>query len=92
MDVDDPDFFARLPRGNPFENRLRNAPHDDDDDVQRPPPAPDEPEPETPLQQLIRHWMNERHAPDILPTEEDLLSRLLDHIRSQVGEHVFVFA
>ncbi|KIJ67197.1 hypothetical protein HYDPIDRAFT_84724 [Hydnomerulius pinastri MD-312] len=27
--------------------------------------------------------MNERHAPDILPTEEDLLSRLLDHIRSQ---------
>ncbi|KAH7923223.1 GINS complex, Sld5 component, partial [Leucogyrophana mollusca] len=27
--------------------------------------------------------MNERHAPDILQTEEDLLSRLLDHIRSQ---------
>ncbi|EGN97452.1 hypothetical protein SERLA73DRAFT_184163 [Serpula lacrymans var. lacrymans S7.3] len=27
--------------------------------------------------------MNERHAPDILPAQEELLSRLLDHIRSQ---------
>ena len=39
---------------------------------------------ETPLQQLIRHWMNERHAPDILPAQEGLLSGLLDHIRRQV--------
>ena len=39
---------------------------------------------ETTLQQLIRHWMNERHAPDILTTQEDLLANLLDHIRKQV--------
>ncbi|EIW77897.1 Sld5-domain-containing protein [Coniophora puteana RWD-64-598 SS2] len=38
---------------------------------------------ETPLQQLVRHWMNERHAPDILPVQEALLSELLDHIRRQ---------
>ncbi|EAU83489.1 hypothetical protein CC1G_04745 [Coprinopsis cinerea okayama7 len=37
----------------------------------------------TPLQQLIRHWMNERHAPDILPAQEELLSGLLDHLRLQ---------
>jgi GINS complex subunit 4 len=39
---------------------------------------------DTPLRRLIRHWMNERHAPDILPTQEELLSSLLDHIRRQV--------
>lgn len=39
---------------------------------------------ETPLQQLIRHWMNERHAPDILPVQQALLTALLDHIRRQV--------
>ncbi|ESK84067.1 dna replication complex gins protein sld5 [Moniliophthora roreri MCA 2997] len=38
---------------------------------------------ETPLEKLMRHWMNERHCPDILPAEEDLLSSLLDHIRRQ---------
>ncbi|KAF8840127.1 GINS complex, Sld5 component [Paxillus ammoniavirescens] len=85
MDDDGGNFFSRLDRGdNAFQNRLRNAPRDDDDL-----PMPDalplfqEDEQETPLQQLIRYWTNERHAPDILPTEEDLLSRLLDHIRSQ---------
>lgn len=41
-------------------------------------------EDETPLQQLIRHWMNERHAPDILPAQQVLLAGLLDHIRRQV--------
>ena len=41
-------------------------------------------EEETPLQQLIRHWTNERHAPDILPAQEDLLMSVLDHIRRQV--------
>jgi hypothetical protein len=41
---------------------------------------------ETPFQNLIRQWMNERHAPDILPTQDNLLSQLLDHIRKQVGE------
>jgi hypothetical protein len=30
--------------------------------------------------------MNERHSPDILPNEGELLAGLLDHIRSQVGE------
>ncbi|KZT20692.1 GINS complex Sld5 component [Neolentinus lepideus HHB14362 ss-1] len=38
---------------------------------------------ETKLQELIRHWMNERHAPDILPAQSTLLGRLLDHIRKQ---------
>jgi GINS complex subunit 4 len=41
---------------------------------------------ETPLQQLIRYWMNERHAPDILPVQEELLARMLNHIRKQVGD------
>jgi GINS complex subunit 4 len=46
---------------------------------------PEEPLPdETPLEQLTRHWMNERHAPDILPAQDVLLSSLLDHIRLQV--------
>lgn len=40
---------------------------------------------ETSFQQLIRHWMNERHAPDILPGQEALLGGLLDHIRKQVS-------
>lgn len=38
---------------------------------------------ETPFQELIRHWMNERHAPELLPAQETLLGRLLDHIRKQ---------
>jgi hypothetical protein len=38
----------------------------------------------TPLEQLIGHWMNERHAPDILPAQETLLAHLLDHLRRQV--------
>ncbi|KAF7986743.1 hypothetical protein HWV62_20312 [Athelia sp. TMB] len=40
-------------------------------------------EDETPLQQLIRHWMNERHAPDLLPAQQVLLAGLLDHIHRQ---------
>ena len=47
------------------------------------PPPLEEDEEEIPLQQLIRHWMNERHAPDVLPIVEDVLSGLLDHIRRQ---------
>jgi hypothetical protein len=66
-----------------FTHRLQNAP-DDDHDV----PMPEDPflldTNESPLQQLIRHWINERHAPDILPAQEQLLSGLLDHIRKQV--------
>lgn len=90
MDDDDDNFFSRLDRGNnAFQNRLRNAPRDDDDDDMPMPdtlPSFEEKEEETPLQQLIRHWMNERHAPDILPVAEDVLAGLLDHIRRQVGE------
>lgn len=40
---------------------------------------------ETAFQQLIRHWMNERHAPDVLPGQEMLLGRILDHVRKQVS-------
>ncbi|KAF9782416.1 GINS complex, Sld5 component [Thelephora terrestris] len=38
---------------------------------------------ELPLQKLIRHWMNERHAPDILPIQAELLAGILDHIHKQ---------
>ncbi|PBK98591.1 hypothetical protein ARMGADRAFT_1026555 [Armillaria gallica] len=44
---------------------------------------------ETPLSELIRHWMNERHAPTILAAQEQLLGLLLDHIRRQVHSLVF---
>lgn len=40
---------------------------------------------ETPLQQLIRHWMNERHTISILPVQQVLLAGLLDHVRAQVN-------
>jgi hypothetical protein len=40
--------------------------------------------PETLFQQLVRHWVNERHAPDILPVQAEVLGALLDHIRRQV--------
>ncbi|TEB26489.1 GINS complex, Sld5 component [Coprinellus micaceus] len=48
------------------------------------PAAPlQEEEPQTPLQQMMRHWVNERHAPDILPAQEGLMMGLLDHLRRQ---------
>ncbi|TFY63267.1 hypothetical protein EVG20_g6386 [Dentipellis fragilis] len=68
---------------------IRRAVNAVDDDDLRPPgnhnlgPGFGGDEEETQLQQLIRHWMNERHAPDILPMQEDVLGRLLDHIRRQ---------
>lgn len=40
---------------------------------------------ETELQQLLRLWQNERHAPEILYSQDGLLSRVLDQIRRQVG-------
>ncbi|KAF9555942.1 Sld5-domain-containing protein [Agrocybe pediades] len=46
-------------------------------------PFIEEEETGTPLEQLTRHWMNERHAPDILPAQEELLTSLLDHLRRQ---------
>lgn len=39
---------------------------------------------ELPLQKLIRHWMNERHAPDLLPIQAELLAGILDHVHKQV--------
>jgi hypothetical protein len=41
---------------------------------------------ETLLQQLVRHWLNERHAPDILPVQAEVLGGLLDHIRRQARQ------
>lgn len=90
MDIDDDDFFTNLDRpgraahNHTFQERLRQAPRDDDGaETPDAPPFMFEEEEETPLQQLIRHWMNERHSPDILPNEGELLAGLLDHIRSQ---------
>jgi hypothetical protein len=42
--------------------------------------------PETLFQQLVRHWLNERHAPDILPVQAEVLGALLDHIHRQVRQ------
>jgi GINS complex subunit 4 len=53
------------------------------------PEVNEEEEPQgTPLEQLTRHWMNERHAPDILIAQEDLLTNLLDHLRRQVRSNI----
>ena len=87
----DDDFDAPT-AGPSFVDRARSAPEDDDfliaDDFgrrSRPAILAQDLAEETPFQQLIRHWMNERHAPDILPGQEMLLGRLLDHIRKQVS-------
>ncbi|PCH34768.1 GINS complex Sld5 component [Wolfiporia cocos MD-104 SS10] len=53
------------------------------DDFGGPNILPQEVAEETAFQQLIRHWMNERHSPDILPGQELLLGRILDHVRKQ---------
>jgi GINS complex subunit 4 len=37
----------------------------------------------------VRHWLNERHAPDILPVQAEVLGALLDHIRRQVRQFYF---
>ena len=44
---------------------------------------------ETLFQQLVRHWLNERHAPAILPVQAEVLGSLLDHIRRQVRRFFF---
>ncbi|EIW52785.1 GINS complex Sld5 component [Trametes versicolor FP-101664 SS1] len=75
--------------GPSFIDRAHVAPDDDDFPIReggRPGILPQDLAEETPFQQLIRHWMNERHAPDILPGQEALLSRLLDHIRKQSND------
>ncbi|KAF9467649.1 hypothetical protein BDZ94DRAFT_1305272 [Collybia nuda] len=68
--------------GPSFMDRVRNAAPDEDEDEDIIPgvlPVINE----TPLEQLIRHWTNERHAPDLLAAQEDLLANLLDHLRRQ---------
>ncbi|KAI0665567.1 GINS complex Sld5 component [Trametes maxima] len=75
--------------GPSFVDRARDAPEDDDFSIGgdfRQAILPQDIAEETPFQQLIRHWMNERHAPDILPGQEMLLGRLLDHIRKQSND------
>lgn len=89
MDWDDEYDLLAAGGGNtdpPFIDRVRSAPTNDAD-FDRVVPAdpfiqPDSPE--TPLEQLMRHWTNERHCPDILPAQEELLANLLDHLRRQV--------
>lgn len=89
------DDFGSPVAGPSFVDRARNAPDDDDfpiaDDFggRRPVVLAQDVAEETPFQQLIRHWMNERHASDILPGQEMLLGRLLDHIRKQVSVQSF---
>ncbi|KAI0727657.1 GINS complex Sld5 component [Fomitopsis betulina] len=90
--LDDLNLVPNGPRAGPsFVDRARHAPDDEDypvaDDFGRPDPNLLGPlaqeEEETPSQQLIRHWMNERQAPEILPGQEMLLGRILDHVRKQ---------
>lgn len=92
--LDDLNLVPNGPRAGPsFVDRARHAPDDEDypvaDDFGRPDPNLLGPlaqeEEETPSQQLIRHWMNERQAPEILPGQEMLLGRILDHVRKQVS-------
>lgn len=87
------------PRAGPsFIDRARNAPDPDDFQVPNHAPMnvdndvipglfadPSQLPKESDLQELLRLWQNERHAPEILPSNGDLLSRVLDQIRRQVG-------
>ncbi|GJE93610.1 GINS complex Sld5 component [Phanerochaete sordida] len=74
MDVDDPPLVARAADDEPARAPRRV-------DFRPPPPSA-----ETPFEQLLRHWMNERHAPDVLHAQEGLLARLLDHIKKQTDD------
>ena len=90
---DDEDFLTR-PGGrdnNTSQNRLWNVSRDDDDVSMAAPPPLEEDEEETPLKQLIHYWMNERHVPDVHLIAEVVLSGLLNHIRRQVGEMIYIF-
>lgn len=46
------------------------------------PPPPDA----TPVAQLIRHWMDERNSPDILPMRHELVQQMLENLSEQVRE------
>ena len=45
---------------------------------------------ESDVTKLLRAWQDERHAPDILPSSDALLARVLDAIRRQVRASVFL--
>ena len=45
---------------------------------------------ESDVTKLLRAWQDERHAPDILPSSDALLARVLDAIRRQVRSFVFL--
>jgi len=86
----DDDLDLHAPRAGPsFIDRARQMPDDEDFPIQDAFGGsdanilPQEVAEETPFQQLIRHWMNERHSPDILEGQELLLGRILDHVRKQ---------
>ena len=67
------DFVTRAMNASPSPPPREDFAFPDLDDAQ-----------ELPLQKLIRCWMNERHAPDILPIQAELLAGILDHIHKQV--------
>ena len=67
------DFVSRARNASPSPPPREDFTFPDLDDTQ-----------ELPLQKLIRYWMNERHAPDILPIQAELLAGILDHIHKQV--------
>jgi hypothetical protein len=96
------DFFAGpSTKKTSFLSRLHDVPHDDFDDVFGvPPPAarnvdvamghgqliPDDLEEATPTQKLMRYWINERSAPEVLQCQTEVLNEVLDFIAEQVGE------
>ena len=41
-------------------------------------------DPETDIQRLMRHWMDERAAPELLYLQEDLLSAIMERSEAQV--------
>jgi hypothetical protein len=47
----------------------------------------DDEEPEEPVDALVRHWRNERCAPELLDHCSDLLDRLVDRLDKQVWSH-----
>ena len=81
----DENYDWDLPAAGPSRSKRRDSWDMDEDPPQRERRAnasrdviPQAVAEETFFQQLIRHWMNERHA------QEGLLGRLLDHIKKQV--------
>lgn len=70
-----------------FLQRVREAIDDDDDDYDI--PAKNVMDVDTPsgskIQELMRHWLNERSAPEILQCQTQLLNGLLDFVADQAA-------